>query len=274
MKQVIVTADDLGLDRALNVGILEAHRQGLVTAAAIVSCGEAFEDAVERVGDRPSLDIGVHLTLDEERPPAGRWRTIVDADGRFHPRLRLIRQLSAGRVDLDEVQACWRLQIERCLAAGLTPSFLNSHGHVHAFPTLLPIASGLAREFGIAAIRRPVEPPSVGAGLGALCRQMLITVSARYAFARARAPIATTDHFAGLAQSGHLNAARLAGVLASLRDGVTELMTHPGRADAATIARYGHWSYEWAIELEALQGVSLPPGVTLTTFARAFGKAA
>src|SRR6266481_4392810 len=67
LRQLIVTADDVGLDRGMTAGAIEAHRHGIVTACSIVANGRAFDDAVARLRDVPSLEVGVHLTLVEEQ---------------------------------------------------------------------------------------------------------------------------------------------------------------------------------------------------------------
>ncbi|HSP33677.1 MAG TPA: ChbG/HpnK family deacetylase, partial [Thermoanaerobaculia bacterium] len=67
MKKLIVTADDAGLDAGMTAGAIEAHRNGIVTACSLVANGRAFDDAVARLRDVPSLEVGVHLTLVEER---------------------------------------------------------------------------------------------------------------------------------------------------------------------------------------------------------------
>src|SRR2546427_11296299 len=67
MTRLIVTADDVGLDRGMTAGAIEAHRHGIVTACSIVANGREVDDAVARLRDVPSLEVGVHLTLVEER---------------------------------------------------------------------------------------------------------------------------------------------------------------------------------------------------------------
>ncbi|PYQ51491.1 MAG: hypothetical protein DMF59_07670 [Acidobacteria bacterium] len=67
MRKLIVTADDVGLDRGMTTGAIEAHRNGIVTACSIVANGREFDDAVARLREVPSLEVGVHLTLVEER---------------------------------------------------------------------------------------------------------------------------------------------------------------------------------------------------------------
>ena len=128
---LIVTADDLGLTAGISDGILEAHEHGIVTAASLMATGTDFERAVSRLAEHPALDVGVHLALDEERPLLEGLRTIVGADGAFLTRGKLLLRLALRRVDLDEVEAVWDAEFLRIVAAGLRPSFVNSHGHVH-----------------------------------------------------------------------------------------------------------------------------------------------
>src|SRR2546425_12187843 len=69
MRPLIVTADDVGLDRGMTAGAIEAHRRGIVTACSIVANGREFEDAVARLLDCPSLESRVRLTRVEGRAP-------------------------------------------------------------------------------------------------------------------------------------------------------------------------------------------------------------
>ena len=67
-RTLIVTADDVGLHPGINEAAIRAHREGIVTSCSIVANGVAFDDAIARLRDAPSLEAGVHLTLVEERP--------------------------------------------------------------------------------------------------------------------------------------------------------------------------------------------------------------
>ena len=65
LRRLIVTADDVGLHPGMTAGAIRAHRDGIVTACSLVANGVAFYDAVERLREVPSLEVGVHLTLVE-----------------------------------------------------------------------------------------------------------------------------------------------------------------------------------------------------------------
>src|SRR5436309_14940812 len=91
-KQLIVTADDVGLDPGMTAGAIEAHRNGIVTACSIVANGIAFDDAVDRLRDVPKLEVGVHPALVEERAlttgkpmPRNYVRFLLSRKGKVEP---------------------------------------------------------------------------------------------------------------------------------------------------------------------------------------------
>src|ERR1700730_18377659 len=71
-RNLIVNADDLGWTAGVNRGIAEAHRNGIVTSAALLADGEAFAEAVEVAHETRALGVGVHLILTDAPPIAPR----------------------------------------------------------------------------------------------------------------------------------------------------------------------------------------------------------
>ena len=68
MRVLVVNADDFGFTPDVNQGIVEAHRDGILTATTLMATGAAFEDAVRWSKEVPTLDIGCHLVLVGEAP--------------------------------------------------------------------------------------------------------------------------------------------------------------------------------------------------------------
>lgn len=221
-RRLIVTADDVGLDRGMTEGAIRAHREGIVTACSIVANGAAFDDAVERLRDVPSLEAGVHLTLVEERSLTG--MTFPRSYGGF----------VAGRKDLAAIERELRAQVERVLATGLRVTHLNGHQHLHMWPAVFAIATRLAKELGIGYVRRTRDR----GGRGGLPRRL--SIAALNALGRGGATI-------GVMEAGHLTAERIIALLDHVGE-VTELVTHPGVA----VAGYAHWRYAWDEETAAL----------------------
>ena len=70
MKWLIVTADDFGMSRGVNRGIIEAHRAGILTSASLLVDAAASDDAAALTRDWPTLSVGLHLNLDRHGPEA------------------------------------------------------------------------------------------------------------------------------------------------------------------------------------------------------------
>src|ERR1700691_5844034 len=69
-KRLIVNADDFGFTRDVNEGIIETHRNGILTATTLMANGAAFDHAVALARENPSLDVGCHLVLVQGRSVA------------------------------------------------------------------------------------------------------------------------------------------------------------------------------------------------------------
>ena len=247
MRNLIVNADDLGWTAGVNRGIAEAHRSGIVTSTSLLANGSAFEDGVQTARELPRLGVGVHLNLSDGKPvaPAEQVKSLVGKDGNFSggPEALLLR-LAAKSLDTKEVEVEWNAQIERVRAAGVRPSHLDGHKHVQMLPGLFGIALRLAKKHGIEAVRVAHEASSLRAALtgGGESHRVMIKqgVQARGLKFLARdarelaehAGIATADFFCGIAQTGVLSKKGLLQLLANLPEGTTELMCHPGYADA------------------------------------------
>jgi hopanoid biosynthesis associated protein HpnK len=247
MRNLIVNADDLGWTRGVNRGIAEAHRNGIVTSASLLANGSAFDEGVQMALQSPRLGLGVHLNLSDGKPvaPPAQVQTLLDENGNFSggPESLLFR-LAARSLDTHEVEVEWNAQIEKVRAAGIRPTHLDGHKHVHMLPGLFIVALQLAEKHQIAAVRVSHEASSLRAALaagddatGLILKQGMqargLKLLARDARRMAeRAGIAAADYFCGIAQTGAMNKNGVQRMLASLPEGTTEFMCHPGYADA------------------------------------------
>ncbi|HMF77552.1 MAG TPA: ChbG/HpnK family deacetylase, partial [Bryobacteraceae bacterium] len=164
------------------------------------------------------------------------------------------------RISSGDVEREFRAQIEKCLNAGLRPTHLDSHQHVHALPSLFRLVIDLAREYGIAGIRLPRDSPRRRGNFpcdGFAQKYMLCLLSRYDAFAYRGEAFRTCDGAAGIFDSGTLSEGRLLAILDRLPDGTTELVCHPGTGDAESVTAYGHWRYAWQTELNALTSTAV-----------------
>jgi predicted glycoside hydrolase/deacetylase ChbG (UPF0249 family) len=217
VRKLVVNADDFGFTRDVNQGIVQAHRDGILTATTLMATGAAFHDAVRLARENSSLDIGVHLVLVGD-PPFPRTVT------------QLVRAVALGRIHVyDELRA----QVRRILDAGLRPTHLDTHKHTHLLPPVLDAVARLSEEFKIPWVRRPFDFPLTPAGPGVSRAKRIVSKSlgvlrGRFAHVLERHGCRSTDHFAGFQITGSYGAAELARLIRSLPEGSTEFMCHPG----------------------------------------------
>ena len=248
LRRLIVTADDFGLHPRIDAGILLSHRDGIVTSASICASGATFAAAVRGALDA-GLDVGVHLTLVGEAPVSALEDLPTLAPGGRLPRgyAVLFRRLLLGRIRIQEVERELEAQVARVRDAGLEVSHLDSHQHVHLHPSLLPLTLRLARRFGIRALRAS----SRVCGLGGLRPALLAFFAHRAARQAQKEGLKVPDAVLGLAETGGLGEARLLRLVEGLAPGTSELVCHPGSADAEVQATY-EWHFHWDEEARAL----------------------
>jgi len=280
LKQLIVSADDLGLTPGVNRGILRAFQDGIVTSASLLVTGSAFEEAVALARQNPELDVGLHLTLVEERAVLGReiLPTLVDETGRFpHTSGEFFRRTVLGGISWDEVEREIAAQIARFQKTGLRLSHLDSHQHLHMFPPVFQIVRRLTRRIDNVWIRNSAGPwrKSPGILMGRWVKQLGLNLTCLSARGLHGPPLPQMpDGMFGFDVSGCLTRSALEQILRKIPDGLYELICHPGEGDKETCRQYRHWGYRWAEELEALTASETrrllqEQKIALTSFAQA-----
>jgi hopanoid biosynthesis associated protein HpnK len=247
VRNLIVNADDLGWTQGVNRGIVEAHRQGVVTSTTLLANGQAFDSGIAAARENPELGIGVHLNLSDGPPAApadqvpGLLNNAGELDGGPEGLLLLIARRG---LRVDEIEREWDAQIRKIRESGITPTHLDGHKHVHMLPGLFELALHLGKKHGIRAIRVAHEESSLRSALSAGAGQNASVVLRQEVQARglkllardarelaAREGMATADYFCGIAQTGELTREGIEEFLEKLPEGTTELMCHPGYVD-------------------------------------------
>lgn len=274
MKDLIVNADDLGWTAGVNRGIAEAHRNGIVTSTSLLANGPAFDDGVTVARALPALGVGVHLNLSDGAPLTAAG-SLVDENGKFAggPE-QLLLKLARRKLKLGDVEREWDAQIERIRGAGISPTHLDGHKHVHMLPGHFPIALKLAKKHGIGAIRISSEASSLRAALsgrsgkdaGVKLKQGIQARGLKLLAGDARklankAGIEATDYFCGIAQTGVLSRDGVLDLLETLPEGTTELMCHPGYVDEDLVRSATRLQESRATELRILTDTAVRKSV-------------
>jgi hypothetical protein len=130
-RVLVVHADDIGMCQAGQPAIAELFDFGLVTSAAVMAPCSWFPLAAAFCREHPSVDMGVHLTLNCEWETY-RWGPIstresssglLDQQGYLHASPMATEQ----QADPGMVAAELRAQIERALQAGIDATHIDAH---------------------------------------------------------------------------------------------------------------------------------------------------
>ena len=242
-KFLIVNADDFGLCAEITTGIVKAHTDGIVTATSIVANGEYLNEGIKLLNDN-RLDAGIHLTfVGGEKPLTGRITGITDDNGNFRKSYReILPNLITGQFDRAALKKELYAQFALLKDSGVQPSHIDSHQHLHLMPSVRNMTIELAKHFGIKWVRLTTS------GAEGLKNMALNLLSGQMKLRLRKEKIGSADSFIGFRQRGRIDERSLFLMMRRVKEGVTELMVHPGY-DASEI--YG-WGYRWTDELAAL----------------------
>jgi predicted glycoside hydrolase/deacetylase ChbG (UPF0249 family) len=187
-KYLIVNADDFGLCRGVNRGIIECFERGIVTSTSLIVRPPAAGEAAAYARNHPQISVGLHLDL-------GEW---ISRDGEWQPLYQVVDIHDAAAV---QKEIAWQLAEFRRLV-GRDPTHLDSHQHAHSKEPVRSAALALARSLGV--VLRGNHPA--------------IRYCGHFYGQEAE----------GSPRPGAISVAALEEILARLPEGITELCCHPG----------------------------------------------
>ena len=231
MKKVIINADDFGLAQGVNEGIIKAHQEGVLTSATLMANMPGFDQAVEIARANPELGVGVHLNILSGWPlsPTQKVGSLLSRELRFIPSVsNLLHRIALKRVNFDEVEREFRAQVEKVQRAGINPSHIDSEKHIHLIRPLFRIVLKLAKEYKINKVRF-VQECCLSSRPGQMLKSIFISLSSTSMKKKMiQEGIRSPDRFYGVCDSGRITAGKLQQVLQRAKEGVTEIMVHPG----------------------------------------------
>ncbi|MBW9401072.1 chitin disaccharide deacetylase [Leclercia sp. EC_58] len=144
---LIVNADDFGLSKGQNYGIVEACRHGVVTSTTAMVNGEAIEHAAALSRDLPDLGVGMHFVLTLGMPLTAMPGLTRDGLlGKW-----IWEMAEQGTLPLEEIARELDCQFNRFVDLfGREPTHIDSHHHVHMIPAIFPLVAEFARRKGVA----------------------------------------------------------------------------------------------------------------------------
>ena len=265
MKELILNADDFGLTRGVNEGIVRAFLDGVLTSTTLMANGPAFDDAVRYALANPKLGVGCHLVLAGGPPVASPKEipSLVDKNGCLPASLGLfVARVSAGAIRAQDIEREFRAQIEKIRGAGIEPTHIDTHKHTHAHPRVMKVLAQLAQELGITRVRKPAEYlrdswTQICTEAGASPKQFAAVAAVRvisgsFASISKKHGLRSPDVFLGVAATGQLGPDALCDLIDTLGEGRTEIMLHPGICDEDLARTGSRLQRQRQLELDAL----------------------
>ncbi len=232
-RRLIINADDFGLAPGVNAGIVEAHTAGTVSSTSMMVHCPGWHDALLARRNVPTLGIGLHFNV-LLGAPITTARTLIDPrHGQFLPLGTLLQRALLRTVSSEDIEAECEAQLAALRAEGIAVTHIDSHRHTHALPVFRAAIARVAARHDLP-LRRPTESlVPFATDVPSVLHRAVVATAYRVTSPGAAAT-RSTDHFTGIALQGADDfASRLLHTLATLRDGTTELMVHPGHVDAA-----------------------------------------
>lgn len=256
MKKVIFNADDFGLTKGVNTGILKCFKSGIVTDSSLLMNFEATEDAVKII-KRNKLNAGIHLNLTEGKPLSNKASTLMDKNGNFLNIGKFSLKLILNKIREEDIEREFTAQIEKFLSKKLTPTHIDTHQYVHMFKKVCKAAIKTAEEYGINKIRYLYEKQLPGFVFKYYKKQYIKSLIVS-SFSKKSGNIfkkerfIAPDNFAGITaikSSSPLES--FINILRNLESGTTEIMCHPGYNSKA-LERISFYNKQRDAELKAL----------------------
>jgi predicted glycoside hydrolase/deacetylase ChbG (UPF0249 family) len=250
MKRLIINSDDYGRTPDISHGIRKAHLDGVVTSTTcMMNIPTTASDVAIALQETPRLGLGVHLVLTMGKPilPREAVPSIVDTNGNHFKYDAFIANLP--NLNINEVKAEWRAQIERFIkAAGRKPDHLDSHHHSSFFtPELFRGMLEIAKEYDCP-IRNPIAHrsnptagmPDVADPMSEHAPRLMKEFNVR----------STDTIFVSFYDDGATRE-ELFHILDRVEDGTSEIMCHPGYVDGA-FAKESVYNFQRVEELKIL----------------------
>lgn len=242
-RLLVVNADDLGVTRGATLGIVRAHREGIVTSASLAPTTEFYPHAVELCARScPGLGIGLHFTLTSGMPLSPPRDVPALVNERGFLRWRFVRLMVAAsattRSDLlAQIELELEAQLQRLRIDGIKPDHIDGERHVHLIPGIFDLVVAAARRHGVPFVRvgRDIgnrflsmrDAPGIALRGGFAKSALLSALSARNR-RRLGDGLRSPDAVASYLYTGRLDLLLKNLLTASPPSGVVEVMVHPG----------------------------------------------
>mgnify|MGYP002015780986 FL=1 len=150
---VIVNADDLGINSEVNKATFELIDQGKITSSTIIANGPCVEEACEQIGRFPRCSFGAHLNVTEFHPliNSQNLAPLLNNDGELI--MGRVREIAIDSSLAEGIFQEFCAQIDRLMSLGVRISHLDSHNYVLSISKMFPILKRVQKKYQIRKVR-------------------------------------------------------------------------------------------------------------------------
>ncbi|MDZ4385215.1 MAG: ChbG/HpnK family deacetylase [Candidatus Moranbacteria bacterium] len=223
-KNLIISADDFGISQLANDNILALAETGKLDRVAVMADGAFNPENIARL-KKSGVKLDIHFDSTHSPSSARKLKESV--------LLRVLMFFSKNFpsiLDADLKKSQWGKQLEKFYSLfGRNPDGINSHHHIHFFPTYFKVAARLARENDI---------PFVRFGKKSLVRHNSKVYLILYWLRKIDSDsfrashLESSDHMLSLDWTEDIRK-----TLARLPEGTTEIVCHPERKNEFELIR-------------------------------------
>ena len=146
IKRLIVNGDDFGMCEGNSIGIILAHKEGILTSTTVMMNMPYAYFALDLAKKYPDLGVGVHLNATAGKPLTD--IKLVDKKGYF-----LNKKFIRAHPDIITKESLYnefKAQIDKYISyTGHLPTHFDSHHHIHLIPEYKDIIIKLSNEYQI-----------------------------------------------------------------------------------------------------------------------------
>ncbi len=177
-EKIIIAVDDFGVSKKANQAILKLVKVGKIDRVAVMMGGKiSKEEARELLNSGVKLDIHLHLlgknffAKRKDEPSINIFQRIAF----------FLVDIMIGKYSVPKIRKAWRRQLEDFKASfERYPDGINSHEHMHFFPTFFKVALKLKRDCSIGYIRFGEEKYNLKFNLVAFILDLLRIVNLKF----------------------------------------------------------------------------------------------
>ncbi len=140
--KIIFNADDFGLSKATSLGIIEAHKNGVIKSTSLMCNMKDAEYAANLVRGYNNLGVGMHFVMTAGFPLCSDVPSLTDENGAFKK-----NDVIMNTAAIEDIRKEFKAQFEKMLSFGITPTHIDSHHHMHENDMVLTVVKEFAEKY-------------------------------------------------------------------------------------------------------------------------------